>query len=67
MNWAVKKEPLMEHAILQIETIPAITYCEDCGEKYETVKYARICPRCQSKHTYLLQGNEFNIKEIGVT
>ena len=36
-NWAVKKEPLMEHAILQIE------------------------------HTYLLQGNEFNIKEIGVT
>ncbi len=66
-NWAVKKEPLMEHAILQIETIPAITYCKDCGEKCETVKYAKICPRCQSEHTYLLQGNEFNIKEIGVT
>ena len=66
-NWAVKKEPLMEHTILQIETIPAITYCEDCGEKYETVKYAKICPRCQSEHTYLLKVNEFNIKEIGLT
>lgn len=66
-NWAVKKEPIMEHAILQIETIPAVTYCESCKQTYETVKYAKICPYCKSEQTYLLQGNEFNIKEIGVT
>lgn len=66
-NWAVKKEPLMEQAKLLIETIPAVTFCEDCGKNYETVKYAKVCPYCQSEHTYLLQGNEFNIKEIGVT
>lgn len=66
-NWAVKKEPIMEHAALQIETIPAVTYCENCKQTYETVKYAKICPHCQSEKTYLLQGNEFNIKEIGVT
>lgn len=66
-NWAVKKEPLMEHAKLLIETIPAVTFCEDCGKSYETVTYAKVCPYCQSEHTYLLQGNEFNIKEIGVT
>lgn len=65
-NWAVKKEPVMEHAKLLIETIPAVTYCEDCGREYETVKYAKICPYCKSEHTYLLRGNEFNIKEIGV-
>ena len=66
-NWAVKKEPIMEHAALQIETIPAVTFCENCKQTYETVKYAKICPYCQSEQTYLLQGNEFNIKEIGVT
>lgn len=66
-NWAVKKEPLMEHAKLLIETIPAVTFCENCGKNYETVTYAKVCPYCQSEHTYLLQGNEFNIKEIGVT
>lgn len=63
-NWAVKREPVMDNAKLLVETIPAITYCEDCGEKYSTVKYAKICPNCQSENTYLLQGNEFNIKEI---
>ena len=66
-NWAVKKEPVMEHARLQIETIPALTFCEDCRKEYETVKYAKVCPYCGSEHTYLVQGNEFNIKEIGVT
>ncbi len=66
-KWAVKKEPIMDEARLLIEEIPAVTHCEACGEDYETVKYAKICPRCGSDRTYLIQGNEFNIKEIGVT
>ena len=41
-------------------------YLTDCGETYETVKYAKVCPNCGSKHTYLIQGNEFNIKQIEV-
>ncbi len=65
-NWAVKKEPVMEHARLIVETLPAVTYCEDCGGKYETMKYAKICPYCGSERTYLIQGKEFNIKEIAV-
>ena len=66
-KWAASKEPLMEHAKLPIETVKAATYCEDCGQEYETVKYAKICPYCGSENTYLLRGNEFIIKEIGVT
>ena len=42
----------------------AVTYCEDCKSEYETVKYGKICPKCGSRHTYLLRGSEFNIKEI---
>ena len=64
-DWAVKKrsEPL-QHAKLNIETLEAVTYCEDCGKTYPTMKYAKICPYCKSERTYLVTGNEYNIKEI---
>lgn len=63
-QWAVKKETYLQEAELIIEPIPAVTYCEGCGKTYETVKYAKICPHCGSENTYLLTGNEYNIKEI---
>ncbi len=65
-NWARKKEPAMEEAELFIEPIDAVSFCEDCEQEYPTVQYAKICPHCGSEHTYLLRGNEFLIKEIGV-
>lgn len=63
-NWACKRSKLMDGCQLRHEVIKAVTYCEDCGKTYETVKYAKICPYCQSEHTYLLEGNEVQIKEI---
>ncbi|MDO5383000.1 MAG: hydrogenase maturation nickel metallochaperone HypA [Eubacteriales bacterium] len=63
-QWAVKKHELMKEAQLVIEKIPAVTYCEDCKGEYSTIEHGKICPYCKSEHTYLLQGNEFNIKEI---
>ena len=65
-KWAKKKTPLVEACELEIETIAAISFCEDCGKTYPTVEFAKICPYCQSEHTYLVQGNEFVIKEIEV-
>ncbi len=65
-TWAAKKRPLFNECKLVVEALPAITYCEDCTETYSTVPYGKICPYCGSEHTYLLQGNEFNIKEIEV-
>lgn len=65
-DWAKKKEPVMEEAKLVIEQIDAVSFCEDCEREYPTVQYAKICPHCGSEHTYLLRGNEFLIKEIGV-
>ncbi len=65
-NWARKKEPVTEEAGLFIEQIDAVSFCEDCGQEYPTVQYAKICPHCGSEHTYLRRGNEFLIKEIAV-
>lgn len=59
-----KKFPLIEHAEMKIETLEAVTYCEACGKTYPTVAHGRQCPHCESWNTYLLCGQECNIKEI---
>jgi hydrogenase nickel incorporation protein HypA/HybF len=65
-RWAIKKSDLLSKADLIMETIPAVTFCEECEKTYETVEYGKICPHCGSERTYLLRGNEINIKEIEV-
>ena len=66
-KWKCSKSELMDGCELEIETIPAITFCEDCEETYPTVQHGKICPYCGSEHTYLVQGNEHQIKEIEVS
>lgn len=63
-SWACSKNELMSGAKLIIEVIPAVTYCEACRNNYETVKHGKTCPHCNSQNTYLISGNEINIKEI---
>ena len=63
-EWASKREPLVENAALEVEEIPAVTYCEGCASEYPTVAHGKICPNCGSDKTYLLYGREVMIKEI---
>lgn len=63
-RWAADKTDLMHGAELQINLIPAVTVCNDCGKTYETVAHGRICPHCGSAHTELLRGRELEIREI---
>ncbi len=66
-KWACSKEEMMNGCKLIINVIKGVTYCEDCQKTYETVKYAKICPYCQSEHTYLKEGDQVEIKEISVS
>ena len=63
-KWACRRSPLMDGSALINETVKAVTFCEECGKTYETVKYAKVCPHCGSENTYLLEGNSVQIKEI---
>ena len=63
-NWYSKKFPVFEGSTLYCEEIPAVTWCNSCKSKYETVRYGKECPYCHSGETWLLQGNECVIKEI---
>ncbi|MDD3402156.1 MAG: hydrogenase maturation nickel metallochaperone HypA [Hespellia sp.] len=59
-----KEKELLKNSELKAEIIPGVTFCEDCRQTYETVTYGKECPYCKSGHTFLVQGNECNIKEI---
>jgi hydrogenase nickel incorporation protein HypA/HybF len=65
-NWEVKKHNIMKDCKLEIVTLKAVTFCEDCEKTYSTVEFGRICPYCKSKRTYLLTGKEINIRDIKV-
>jgi len=62
--WARKKSELLKDTELVFEKLEAVTYCQDCKKTYPTLQYAKICPHCGSENTFLVTGNEFNIKEI---
>lgn len=58
------RSEILKGAELDIETVPAVTMCEDCQKTYPTLEYKKICPYCGGEATYLAAGNEFRIKEI---
>ena len=58
-----KTQPLQDTE-LKIETLKAVTYCQDCRQTYSTLEYGKECPYCHSPNTFLVTGNEYNIKEI---
>jgi len=63
-RWAADKEEMLKGCELQIESIPAVTHCDDCGKDYPTIAHGKTCPHCGSNATWLAQGNEVEIKEI---
>ena len=65
-RWASDKEEMLKGCELQINTIPAVTWCDGCKREYETVKYGKTCPHCNSDNTWLLRGNEVEIKQIEI-
>ena len=62
--YARKKTENFQNTELKIEDLKAVTYCQDCGQTYPTMQYAKICPYCKSDNTFLVTGNEYIIKEI---
>ena len=64
-NYFKGKHPVLAESELRLVTIPAVTFCGSCGKTYETVKYGKECPYCHSEETWLVDGNQCVIKEIG--
>ena len=65
-NYFRGRHPVLGSAELELEEIPAVTFCGNCEKTYPTVRYGRECPYCHSGETWLIRGNECIIKEIEV-
>lgn len=65
-DWAKKKTKYMQETQLEMVILEGISYCQDCKQTYKTTAYAKQCPHCGSFRTYLVTGNEVNIKDIEV-
>lgn len=65
-RWAADREELLRGCELKINIVPAVTHCDACGCDYGTVEYGKTCPSCGSGDTWLLRGNEVEIRSIEV-
>ena len=65
-RWAADKEEMLRGCELKINIIPAVTHCDGCGCEYGTVAHGKTCPSCGSEQTWLLRGNEVEIRSIEV-
>ena len=63
-NYFKVKHPVLAESELRLVTIPAVTFCGNCGKTYETVRYGKECPYCHSGETWLVDGSQCVIKEI---
>ena len=62
--YAREKTEHFKETELKIEKLDAVTYCQNCTKTYPTMQYGKECPYCHSGNTFLITGNEYNIKEI---
>lgn len=66
-EWSKKKTKYMRETQLNLIVLEAISYCNQCKRTFKTTEHAKICPFCGKDDTYLVTGNEINIKDIEVT
>lgn len=49
---------------LEVEIVPGIVRCKECGTEFNAVQHDLKCPNCGSANLDALSGREFMIKEI---
>jgi hydrogenase nickel incorporation protein HypA/HybF len=55
-----------QSAKLQIEHVPALSQCRNCGAEFEIEELAFRCPACGSTDISLIAGRELQVVEIEV-
>ena len=63
---ALSEGTMCEGATLEINMVPPISVCAECGNEYEHDRFHMLCPECGSSFTQLIQGKELQIDSIEV-
>lgn len=65
-EWSKKHTVYLQECELEMIILKGKSYCKACKKTYGTVEHGRQCPYCGSYDTYLITGDEINIKDISV-
>jgi hydrogenase nickel incorporation protein HypA/HybF len=55
---------IAEGASLEIETVPAVCWCETCKAEFECEDFLNECPRCRNVSGDLRRGRELEIAAV---
>lgn len=61
---ALTKDTDLEGATLEIEQLPILVVCSDCGKESELNDFVFRCPVCQSSNLNIISGQELFVHEI---
>ena len=61
---AITSETELEKAKLQIEKVPFVFKCNECGKESSNEFGMTICPHCNSTDTKILSGMEIQVIEV---
>jgi hydrogenase nickel incorporation protein HypA/HybF len=53
-------------AYLDLEIMPLIGKCKQCGETFVVKDYRYVCPKCQGEDIQTVSGTELRVKDIEV-
>jgi hydrogenase nickel incorporation protein HypA/HybF len=60
----VRRGTIAAHAWLEIESVPAAAWCQNCQCEFECADYIVECPRCHQPSDELRRGRELEIASI---
>jgi hydrogenase nickel incorporation protein HypA/HybF len=63
----VKKDTIAEDAQLEVEDIPVLCYCVNCGIEFHPADSLRECPNCHQSYCEVRQGKEFELAFLDVS
>ncbi|MCL5996977.1 MAG: hydrogenase maturation nickel metallochaperone HypA [Chloroflexi bacterium] len=63
----VAQGTMAEGATLEIEHVPALCHCPNCGSEFEPKDFFYECPQCGSLHVDLKQGRELDLAYLEVS
>jgi len=60
----ISENTIAAGAELEIENIPVVARCSDCGTLFEVENLSFICPQCQAPALELVSGREMSLLNI---
>ncbi len=61
---AIKQGTILSEASLEIEEVPVVCRCHDCGGEFQPESPIHLCPHCESLDAVLLQGDELVLESV---